>query len=97
MLYESFQYSQDLEALSSHYALLYNRKKAKLSSDQKSFYEGKLKEVQQILDLGSERDASRTAESDKGKKIETRPEGLDSELKSLHDASVNKAADMAAG
>ncbi|KAL8143538.1 hypothetical protein V2J09_016570 [Rumex salicifolius] len=87
---------EDLEALSSHYALLYNRKKAKLASDQKSFYEGKLKEIQQILDLNSEMDIS-PSELNKGKKIETRPEGIDIELKSLHDASVNKAADMAAG
>ncbi|GMH14694.1 hypothetical protein Nepgr_016535 [Nepenthes gracilis] len=38
-----------------------------------------------------------TAESKQGKKIETRSEISDNELKSLHVSSINKAADMAAG
>lgn len=36
-------------------------------------------------------------ESDKGKKVETGTEGSGDELKNLHDTSVSKAADMAAG
>uniref|UniRef100_A0A6N2K364 DUF7798 domain-containing protein n=1 Tax=Salix viminalis TaxID=40686 RepID=A0A6N2K364_SALVM len=40
---------EELEALSNHYALLFNRRKAKLSSEEKSAYDGKLKLVQQIL------------------------------------------------
>ncbi|GMH13426.1 hypothetical protein Nepgr_015267 [Nepenthes gracilis] len=87
---------QELEALSNHCALLFNRRKAKLSSELRSFYEGRLKAVQQILDLSTQTDAI-TAESKKGKKIETRSEGSDNELKSLHDSSISKAADMAAG
>ncbi|GAB4853951.1 hypothetical protein Ancab_018160 [Ancistrocladus abbreviatus] len=87
---------EELEALSNHYALLFNRRKTKFSSEQRTFYEGRLKEVQQILDLNSETDAS-AAELNKGKKIETLAEGSDTELKSLHDSSVGKAADMAAG
>ncbi|KAJ6671291.1 BAT2 DOMAIN PROTEIN [Salix viminalis] len=37
------------------------------------------------------------AEFDKGKKIESATEGSSDEMKSLHDSSVSKAADMAAG
>ncbi|KAL9231612.1 hypothetical protein vseg_006816 [Gypsophila vaccaria] len=87
---------EELEALASHYTLLFNRRKAKLSSDQKSFYDGLVKQVQQILDLNTETNGTFT-ESDKGKKTEIRCEESDIELKSLHEASVSKAADMAAG
>ncbi|KAL5858063.1 hypothetical protein ACOSQ3_005521 [Xanthoceras sorbifolium] len=87
---------EELEALSNHYALLFNRRKAKLSSEQKSSYDGKLKQVQQIFSLNTEVDGS-GVESDKGKKVETGSEGSGDELKNLHDLSVSKAADMAAG
>ncbi|XP_021855081.2 uncharacterized protein [Spinacia oleracea] len=87
---------EELEALSSHYALLFNRRKVKLSSEEKSLYEGKVKQVQQILDLKTETDIT-TVHSDKGKKIETRAGGSDSELKNLHDSSLSKAADLAVG
>ncbi|KAL6270284.1 hypothetical protein ACE6H2_027195 [Prunus campanulata] len=87
---------EELEALSSHYALLFNRRKGKLSSEQKSTYDGKLKQVQQIFSLDIELDGS-GAESDKGKKKETGDDGNSNEMKSLHDSSVSKAADMAAG
>lgn len=85
-----------MEALSNHYALLFNRRKGKLSSEQKSLYDGKLKEVQQIFNLHTEKDGS-GVESDKGKKKETGVDGSSVEIKSLHDSSVSKAADMAAG
>lgn len=84
---------EELEALSNHYALLFNRRKAKLSSEQKPIFDGKLRQVQQIFSLTGELDG----ESDKGKKIETGAEGCGDEIKSLHDSSVSKAADMAAG
>uniref|UniRef100_A0A5B6YY55 DUF7798 domain-containing protein n=1 Tax=Davidia involucrata TaxID=16924 RepID=A0A5B6YY55_DAVIN len=87
---------EELEALSNHYALLFNRRKAKLSSEQKSIYDGKLKKVQQIFSFSSEIDGS-GIESEKGKKIETRAEGSTDEMKDLHDSSVSKAAEMAAG
>ncbi|GAB2267276.1 hypothetical protein Dimus_002262 [Dionaea muscipula] len=87
---------EELQALSNHYALLFNRRKTKLAAEERSLHESKLKEVQQILDLLSDLDASR-AESNKGKQIERKAEVIDSELKSLHDSSVNKAADMATG
>ncbi|KAI6701269.1 hypothetical protein NL676_015593 [Syzygium grande] len=87
---------EELEALSSHYALLFNRRKAKLPSEQKSFYDGKLKEVQQIFNFSDEVDGGNT-EADKGKKVETVPETNDNEMKNFHDSSVSKAADMAAG
>ncbi|EPS69314.1 hypothetical protein M569_05452, partial [Genlisea aurea] len=88
---------EELEALSNHYVLLYNRRKAKLSSEQKTIYEGKLKDVQNIFDLGSEFDET-AAESDKGKKIDAASDD-DSliEWKKVHDSSVRKAAELAAG
>ncbi|EEF43364.1 conserved hypothetical protein [Ricinus communis] len=87
---------EELEALSSHYALLFNRRKAKLSQEQKSVYDGKLKLVQQIFNLSVEMDEN-GVESNKGKKKETGSEGSSDEIKNLHDSSVSKAADMAAG
>ncbi|KAF3664339.1 putative cleavage stimulation factor subunit 3-like isoform X1 [Capsicum annuum] len=64
---------EELEALSSHYALLFNRRKAKLPTGQS----GK--------------------ESGKGKEIETGIAESTDEVKNLHDSSVNKAAELAAG
>ncbi|KAF5954734.1 hypothetical protein HYC85_007590 [Camellia sinensis] len=87
---------QELEALSNNYALLFNRRKAKLSSEQKSFYDGKLKQVPQFFNLSSEIDGS-AVESEKGKKIEIGAEGGADEIKNLHNSSVRKAAEMAAG
>ncbi|XP_057445160.1 uncharacterized protein LOC130737415 [Lotus japonicus] len=86
---------EELEALSSHYALLFNRRKAKLSAEQKSVFDGKLKEVQQIFNLSTEIDRS-SVDSDKGKTIKKGNEGSSDEMKNLHDSSVGKAADMAA-
>lgn len=93
---EFFYITQELEALSSHYALLFNRRKAKLPSEQKSVYEGKLKQIQQIFSLDAEIDGN-GPQSAKGKKIETGTDGSHDEMKVLHDSSVSKAADMAAG
>uniref|UniRef100_A0A0V0HNX0 Putative ovule protein n=1 Tax=Solanum chacoense TaxID=4108 RepID=A0A0V0HNX0_SOLCH len=87
---------EELESLSNHYAMLFNRKKAKVPSDQRSSYDGKLKEVQQIFDLRSEVDGS-DIESEKGKKVETGTWDSTDEVKNLHDSSVNKAAELAAG
>ncbi|CAJ1932811.1 unnamed protein product [Sphenostylis stenocarpa] len=87
---------EELEALSSHYTLLFNRRKAKLSAEQKSVYDGKLKEVQQIFNLSAEIDSSHT-DSNKGKTIKRGNEGSSDEMKNLHDSSVGKAAEMAAG
>ncbi|KAK6135698.1 hypothetical protein DH2020_030559 [Rehmannia glutinosa] len=87
---------EELEALSNHYALLYNRRKAKLSTEQKYTYDGKLKEVYHILDLGAELDGNFT-ESEKGKKIEADNDDSADEFKKLHDSSISKAAELAAG
>ncbi|KAG5625063.1 hypothetical protein H5410_010281 [Solanum commersonii] len=87
---------EELEALSNHYALLFNRRKAKISSDQRSSYDGKLKEVQQIFDLSSEVYES-GKESGKGKEVETGIADSTDEVKNLHDSSVDKAAELAAG
>lgn len=85
-----------MEALSNHYTLLFNRRKAKLSSEEKSIYDGKLKEVQHIFDLGAELDGN-VKESEKGKNIEAgNDDGID-ELQKLHDSSIRKAAELAAG
>ncbi|KAJ8763571.1 hypothetical protein K2173_002454 [Erythroxylum novogranatense] len=86
---------EELEALSNHYALLFNRRKAKLPMDQKSAYDGKLKLIQQIFSCGEMN--LKDAEFDKGKTIEMGAEGSSDEVKTLHDASVSKAADMTAG
>ncbi|XP_027360886.1 uncharacterized protein LOC113869007 [Abrus precatorius] len=86
---------EELEALSSHYALLFNRRKVKLSAEQKSVYDGKLKEVQHLFNLSTEIDSS--VESNKGKTIKRGNEGSSDEMKNLHDSSVSKAAEMAAG
>jgi len=88
--------TQELEALSSHYALLFNRRKVKLSAEQKSVHDGKLKEVQHIFNLSAEIDSSNT-DSNKGKTIKKGNEGSSDEMKNLHDSSVGKAAEMAAG
>ncbi|KAL3614171.1 hypothetical protein CASFOL_042245 [Castilleja foliolosa] len=87
---------EELEALSNHYALLYNRRKAKLPSEQISIYDGKLKEVQHMFDLGSELDGNFT-DSEKGKKIEAGNDDSNYEFKKLHDSSLSKAAELAAG
>ncbi|KAI9123437.1 hypothetical protein K1719_004737 [Acacia pycnantha] len=87
---------EELEALSSHYALLFNRRKTKLSPEQKSLYDGKLKEVQQIFNLSAENDGS-NVDLSKGKKVEKGNEGSSAEMKNLHDSSVRNAAEMAAG
>ena len=44
--------------MSNHYALLFNRRKTKLSCEQKSVYDGKLKHVQKILSSSTEIDES---------------------------------------
>lgn len=87
---------EELEALSNHYALLFNRRKTKLSSEQKLIYDTKLKQVQQIFSLSSEFDGN-SVELEKGKQVETRADGTIDEMKNLHDSSVSKAAEMAAG
>ncbi|KAM3742980.1 hypothetical protein ACB098_07G109900 [Castanea mollissima] len=87
---------EELEALSNHHALLCNRRKAKLSLEQRPAFDGKLKQVQQIFSLSTEMDGN-GVETDKGKKVETGAEGSDDEMKKLHDSSVSKAADMAVG
>lgn len=81
--------------MASHHALLFNRRKAKLSAEQKSVFDGKLKEVQQIFDLSIKIDAG--ADSNKGKTIKKGNVGSGDEIKNLHDSSVGKAAEMAAG
>ncbi|PRQ23276.1 hypothetical protein RchiOBHm_Chr6g0259581 [Rosa chinensis] len=71
-IYGGPEHLEELEALSSHYALLFNRRKGKLSPEQRSVYDGKLKLVQQIFSLNSELDGS-GAESDKGKRKRLEP------------------------
>ncbi|CAN6303621.1 unnamed protein product [Urochloa humidicola] len=87
---------EELEALSSHYALLFNRKKGKLNAEQKTYYDGKLKEIQQIFSLGTNAEED-GPDSDKGKKVESADTDADAEMKKLCETSVSKAAKMAAG
>ncbi|PKA59792.1 hypothetical protein AXF42_Ash011917 [Apostasia shenzhenica] len=95
-IYGGPDHLEELESLSSHYALLYNRKKAKLVSEQKSLYDGKLKQIQQIFCLGSDAEEN-VADLAKGKNIQTANDANTIEMKKLRDSSVSKAADMAAG
>ena len=44
--------------MSNHYALLFNRRKEKLSFEQKFVYDGKFKHVQKIFSLSTEIDGS---------------------------------------
>uniref|UniRef100_A0A453HC02 DUF7798 domain-containing protein n=3 Tax=Aegilops tauschii TaxID=37682 RepID=A0A453HC02_AEGTS len=87
---------EELEALSSHYALLFNRKKTKLVAEQKTYYDGKIKEIQQLFTLSTKIEEN-GQDSDKGKKIEAADTDGDAEMKKLCDSSVSKAAKMAAG
>ncbi|XP_013593108.1 PREDICTED: uncharacterized protein LOC106301290 [Brassica oleracea var. oleracea] len=87
---------EELEALSSHYTLLFNRRKGKLSQDEKVLFDGTLKQIQQLFSFADEM-SGRKAESDKGKKIDINTEGNDDDMKNLYNSSVSKAADMAAG
>ncbi|KAG1341775.1 hypothetical protein COCNU_05G000040 [Cocos nucifera] len=87
---------EELEALSNHHALLFNRRKTKLSSEQKSFYDGKLRQIQQSFSLETEFEEN-GVDSDKGKNIEMVNIDTDVEMKKLLDSSVSKAADMATG
>jgi len=87
---------EELEALSSHYALLFNRKKGKLNAEQKTYYDGKLKEIQQMFGLSANAEED-GPDSDKGKKIESADTDVDAEMKKLCETSVSKAAKMAAG
>ncbi|KAK3146152.1 hypothetical protein QOZ80_3BG0262360 [Eleusine coracana subsp. coracana] len=87
---------EELEALSSHYALVFNRKKGKLSAEQKTYYDRKLKEIQQIFSLNTNAEEY-GPDSDKGKKIESADTDTDAEMKKLCESSISKAAKMAAG
>ncbi|GJN23389.1 hypothetical protein PR202_gb11034 [Eleusine coracana subsp. coracana] len=87
---------EELEALSSHYALVFNRKKGKLSAEQKTYYDRKLKEIQQIFSLNTNAEEY-GPDSDKGKKIESADTDADAEMKKLCESSISKAAKMAAG
>lgn len=95
-IYKGPEQLEELEALSNHYAMLFNRRKAKLPQEQRSIYEGQLKQIQQIFSLSTEMDGT-GAESNKGKKSEAGTEGSEDEMKSLHESGIRKAADMAAG
>jgi hypothetical protein len=84
-----------LEALSSHYELVFNRKKGKLNAEQKTYYDRKLKEIQQVFSLNTNAEEY-GPDSDKGKKNHSADTDADAEMK-LCESSVSKAAKMAAG
>ncbi|KAI3712233.1 hypothetical protein L1987_70784 [Smallanthus sonchifolius] len=87
---------EELEALSNHYSLIFNRRKAKMSTEEKSAYDVKLKEVQQMLILDHVSDGNK-AESEMGKNVENVADSTDDEITSFHRSSMSKAAEMAAG
>ena len=81
--------------MSNHYALLFNRRKAKLSFKQKFVYDGKLKHVQKILSSSTEIDGSGARVRQIKERKQKLGERHGDEMKILHDSS--KATDMAAG
>ncbi|CAL9072838.1 unnamed protein product [Musa acuminata var. zebrina] len=87
---------EELGALSSHYALLFNRRKAKLLAEQKSLYDAKLQQIQQIFSLTADVEGN-SEDSNKGKNIETLSGDSDVEMTKLCDSSVRRAADIASG
>ncbi|XP_020598042.1 uncharacterized protein LOC110037680 [Phalaenopsis equestris] len=95
-IYGGPDHLEELEALSNHHALLFNRRKIKLAHEQKSFYDGKLKLILQILSLGSDSEESGLV-LDKGKNVLSTHDGNNFEMMKLRDSSISKAADMAAG
>ncbi|XP_078171204.1 BAT2 domain protein [Carex rostrata] len=88
---------EELEALSSHYAVLFNRRKGKLLSEQKLFYEAKLKEIQEVFNLEMQIEGNGQDSTGKGKKVEAVDSIGDIEIRKLCESSVTKAASMAAG
>lgn len=64
--------------------------------EQKPFYDGKLKQIQQIFSLGSEIEEN-GVDPDKGKHIEMADYACDTEMKILRDSSISKAAELASG
>lgn len=68
----------------------------KLVAEQKTYYDGKIKEIQQIFSLIS-KTGENWPDSYKGKKIEAADTDGDAEMKKLCDSSVSKASKMAAG
>lgn len=83
--------------MSSHYAVLFNRRKGKLLSEQKLFYEAKLKEIQEVFNLEMQIEANGQDSTGKGKKVEAVDSIGDIEIRKLCESSVTKAASMAAG
>jgi hypothetical protein len=75
---------------------VFNRKKGKLNAEQKTYYDRKLKEIQQIFSLHTDAEEY-GPDSDKGKKIGSSDTDSDAEMKKLCESSVSKAAKMAAG
>ncbi|URD73141.1 hypothetical protein MUK42_25860 [Musa troglodytarum] len=87
---------EELEALSSHHVLLFNRRKTKLLAEQKSLYNAKLLQVQQFFSLGTIVEEN-GVDPDIKNVIETTAGDSDTEMKRLCESSVKKAADIAAG
>ncbi|KAG6493510.1 hypothetical protein ZIOFF_048497 [Zingiber officinale] len=87
---------EELEALSSHHAMLFNRRRIKLSAEEKSFYDDKLVQIQQIFSLGTVVEENET-DSNKGKYIEASASDSDVEMKKLCEASIRRAAEIASG
>lgn len=76
--------------------MLFNRRRIKLSAEEKSFYDDKLVQIQQIFSLGTVVEENE-ADSNKGKYIETSASDSDVEMKKLCEASIRRAAEIASG
>ncbi|KAJ7298288.1 hypothetical protein O6H91_Y005900 [Diphasiastrum complanatum] len=94
-IYGGPEHLEELEALSSHHALLCNRARAKLSNDQRIAFDGLVKQIREIFTLGNENNVD--SPTDKGKRMEMENTSEANEIRALHDSSVRKAAELAMG
>jgi hypothetical protein len=76
---------------------LFNRRKAKLLSEQKSFYEAKLNEIKDLFNLEVQIEGNGQDSAGKGKEVEAVDSIGDIEIRKLCESSVTKSASMAAG
>lgn len=86
---------EELEALSNHHSLLCNRARAKLSGEQKASFDSLLKQLEQTLSVGDNKEL--VSGASKGKSVHLEAASNRSEVKALREASVTKAAEMATG
>ncbi|GAQ81121.1 hypothetical protein KFL_000710260 [Klebsormidium nitens] len=91
-IYGGPEHLEELEALSNHHALMYNRARAKLAGDKRAALEATLKELQKLLTLEAEEGSAKSAA---GKKDDEEEGEREAEIRSLREAGISQATDMA--